>query len=101
MVFDLPAQGGHFGERAAVLPQLVSAVAQPWLVGVRQQLVKDHASLQTLMHKTVRDGGEGLMLHRLDSLYCAGRSRDLLKYKPDDDADARVLAHLAGQGKFN
>ena len=53
------------------------------------------------MHKTVRDGGEGLMLHRLDSLYCAGRSRDLLKYKPDDDADARVLAHLAGQGKFN
>ena len=100
MVFDLPAQGGHFGERAAVLPQLVSAVAQPWLVGVRQQLVKDHASLQALMHKTVRDGGEGLMLHRLDSLYCAGRSRDLLKYKPDDDADARVLAHLAGQGKF-
>ena len=29
MVFDLPAQGGHFGERAAVLPQFVSAVAQP------------------------------------------------------------------------
>ena len=40
------------------------------------------------------------MLHRGGSIYSAGRSDDLLKLKPYEDAEARVLAHLPGKGKF-
>jgi len=39
-------------------------------------------------------------LHRGDSLYRAERSDDLLKFKPYQDAEARVVAHLPGKGKY-
>lgn len=100
MLFDLPRHGGRFAERAAALERLASATGQPWLVAVRQQSVANAAALQALLQQTVQAGGEGLMLHRLDALHQPGRSRDLLKLKPHDDADARVLAHVAGKGKY-
>jgi DNA ligase-1 len=39
------------------------------------------------------------MLHRGDSLYRAERNDDLLKVKTHEDAEARVLQHLPGQGR--
>lgn len=99
MVFDLPAHAGPFSARNAELHQRVPALNKPWLVAVLQQEVADHESLQALMDSTVRQGGEGLVLHRLDSAYRAGRSRDLLKFKPADDADARVIAIVPGRGR--
>lgn len=71
----------------------------PWIVPVPQQRATTHAALQAHLDRTVRDGGEGLMLHRGSSLYRAERNDDLLKFKPHDDAEARVVAHIAGQGK--
>lgn len=100
MLFDLPSHGGRFAARSAALSRLVKDLDQPWLVAVPQQPVPDAAALRALLDTTVRDGGEGLMLHRLDALHRTGRSRDLLKLKPHDDADARVIAHVPGRGKF-
>ena len=100
MVFDMPAHVGTFAERSATLAALLPALGKPWLVPVVQQRVADHTALMALMDSTVRAGGEGLVLHRLASPYHAGRSRDLQKLKPDHDADARVLAHVAGRGKY-
>mgnify|MGYP002682405782 CR=1 FL=1 len=57
------------------------------------------AALQALLHRTVRAGGEGLMLHRGASLYRAGRSDDLIKVKTHEDTEARVVAHLPGKGR--
>ena len=42
--------------------------------------------LQALLQRTVRSGGEGLMLHKSSSLYRSGRSDDLIKLKTHDDA---------------
>ena len=99
MVFDLPAEPGDFDHRLAMLRQLLSVAGAPWAVPVPQQRIRSHAALQTLMERTVQQGGEGLMLHRGQSLYRSERNDDLLKYKPYDDAEARVLAHLPGRGK--
>ena len=41
------------------------------------------------------------MLHRADSLYHTGRSDDLLKLKPWQDAEATVIEILPGKGKFS
>jgi len=99
MVFDLPAHGGPFDERLPTLKTLVERLGQPWVQAVPQQRVATDAALQTLLRRTVRAGGEGLMLHRGASLYRAGRSDDLLKLKEHEDAEARVLAHLPGKGR--
>ena len=39
------------------------------------------------------------MLHRGASMYRAGRSDDLIKVKTHEDAEAKVVAHLPGQGR--
>ena len=99
MVFDLPAQPGDFTTRLAALRKLLPIPAAPWVVAVAQQRATTHEDLQALMEKTVRMGGEGLMLHRGTSPYRGERTADLLKVKPFDDADARVIAHLPGKGR--
>lgn len=40
------------------------------------------------------------MLYRRAGRYHAGRSDDLIKLKSHQDAEARVLAHLEGKGKY-
>ncbi|MFZ3140395.1 DNA ligase [Polaromonas sp.] len=99
MVFDLPAQGGPFTERIPVLNGVVSRIDQPWVQAVEQFKVASPQALQTLLAQTVKNGGEGLMLHRGASLYKGLRNDDLLKLKTHDDSEARVVAHIAGQGK--
>ena len=99
MVFDLPAHGGTFDQRLPALNKLVEALDQPWVQAVPQQRVASDAALQKLLLRTVRAGGEGLMLHRGASMYRAGRSDDLIKVKTHKDAEAKVVAHLPGQGR--
>jgi len=99
MVFDLPGDKGTFDQRLPSLNALVEGLRQPWVQAVPQRRVANDAALQALLHRTVRAGGEGLMLHRGASLYRAGRSDDLIKVKTHEDTEARVVAHLPGKGR--
>lgn len=99
MVFDLPTHPGRFDERLPALQAAVAAIAQPWVQAVPQRRVASHKALHALLARTVRAGGEGLMLHRGASHYQAGRSDDLIKLKTHEDTEARVVAHLPGKGK--
>lgn len=100
MVFDLPAHGGTFDQRLSALNAMIRAMDLSWVQAVRQGRVRDHPSLQKMLAAITKEGGEGLMLHRGGSLYRAERNDDLLKLKLHDDAEARVLAHVAGKGKY-
>jgi DNA ligase 1 len=99
-VFDLPAHGAAFDQRIPALQAVVQQIRQPWVQAVAQATVSSAATLQTLLHDTVQAGGEGLVLHRGSAHYAAGRSDDLRKLKPLDDAEGLVVAHAAGHGKY-
>lgn len=99
MVFDLPQHGGSFDERLPALTALVRSLNQSWVQAVPQKRLSNDAALQALLQRTVRAGGEGLMLHRGSSLYRSGRSDDLIKVKTHEDTEARVVAHVPGKGK--
>ena len=99
MAFDLPAAGGKFTQRYERLARIVADSASPHLLLVEQFRVADEQELLKKLDDLVREGAEGLMLHRAASLYTAGRSDDLLKLKPHQDAEAVVLAHSPGKGK--
>jgi DNA ligase-1 len=101
MVFDLPVHAGPFVERNAALQSLLAGLALSWVRPVEQFRVADRAALRAALARVVKNGGEGLMLHRAASFYQAGRSDDLLKLKPYLDAEARVIAHLPGKGKHS
>lgn len=101
MVFDLPSQGGDFTARLAALRKLLPITDAPWVVPVPQERATTHEDLLALLDKTVKMGGEGLMLHRGGSPYRAERNNDLLKVKPHEDADARVVGHVPGKGRHS
>lgn len=100
MVFDLPGHAGTFDQRIPALQKLVAQVDRPWVQAVAQVKVANAAELQHKLDEVVQAGGEGLVLHRGASLYRAGRSDDLLKLKPFDDAEARVVGIVSGKGKY-
>ena len=100
MVFDLPQSEHTFSERLKQLQQLVPAVNAPWISLVQQFRVADETSLMHKLDEVVRNGGEGLMLHKADARHRSGRSDHLLKLKRYQDAEARVIAHLTGKGKY-
>ena len=99
-VFELPHAAGTFRERAQALQSLVAAVAVPWLQTVEQFEVSSRAALDRKLDEITHAGGEGLMLHRADSPYLTGRSDVLLKMKRWNDAEATVVGHRPGKGKF-
>jgi DNA ligase-1 len=71
-----------------------------WLQPVPQFIVADIDELDARLGRVVDAGGEGLMLHRRDGRYRAGHSDVLLKYKQHTDAEARVVAHTLGKGRY-
>ncbi|MCF8152194.1 MAG: DNA ligase [Sulfuritalea sp.] len=100
MIFELPNAPGSFTVRAEQIRAIVAAATLPWLRAVPQFRLSDADALQKKLRDTVRDGGEGLMLHRDDAAYETGRSRALLKATPWLDAEATVVGHVAGKGKY-
>ena len=100
MVFDLPADTADFNGRLRRLRDLFAGRRSPHIGLVEQFRVADHAELMAILDRVVAAGGEGLMLHDGNARYRAGRTNDLLKLKRHDDAEAVVIAHLPGRGKY-
>ncbi len=101
MIFELPEAEGNFTERIEKMKTVIAGVSAPWLQPIAQFRLPDAKALQKRLDEVVRGGGEGLILHRADARYETGRSTNLLKVTPWLDAEARVVAHLPGKGKYS
>ena len=97
MVFDLPAQESTFTKRIEAMRQLKKT---PYLDFIDQFRVASNKALMDKLDNIARQGGEGLMLHRQNAFYHSGRSDDLLKVKPFEDAEAIVVGYKPGKGKI-
>jgi DNA ligase-1 len=100
MVFDMPKNPDVFTQRLAAMEKVVAVSQSPYLQLVKQYRIANHQQLMAQLQVVVKAGGEGLMLHRGDSLYQAARNDDLLKVKAFQDAEAIVIAYVPGQGKY-
>ncbi len=100
MVFDLPQSPQIFSQRLLQLRTLFANNSSPYLKLVPQFRFSSHDQLLEELELRVAAGAEGLMLHHDESIYRSGRRSDLLKLKPLQDAEARVVQHLAGKGKY-
>ena len=100
MVFELPGAPGSFAERARRIEAIVRERAWPQLVAAAQAPVADRTALRARLAATLAQGGEGLVLHLAAANYAAGRSDVMMKLKPSLDAEATVVAHRPGRGKY-
>jgi len=100
VVFDLPKDFATFEQRYQKLQTLKSKSSSRYITLVKQINLTSQFELDEYSARIIAKGGEGLMLHRKDSLYQAKRSFDLQKMKPFDDDEAVVIAHIEGKGKY-
>ena len=100
MLFELPEAPGTFTERIASMREIVDTAHIDWLEAIKQFRVRDRAELQRHLTAVLKNQGEGLMLHLADAPYATGRGDVLLKLKPWFDAEATVIEHVTGQGKY-
>ena len=101
MLFELPESSGTFSERVQKMQKLTASAKIQWLQTIPQIRLDSEEALLKMLDDFVKKGAEGLMLHRADSHYHSGRSNDLLKLKPWQDAEATVIEILPGKGKFS
>lgn len=92
----------RFNENYAYLrnqewPEWVEVVKQEQLPVQRTPAT---ARVQELMNDIVAHGGEGVMLRQPHSVWEPHRSNDLVKLKPEDDAEGTVIGWTMGKGKL-
>lgn len=100
MLFDLPEHKGDFTQRLTELYYLADTIASPNVQVIPQFRLTNQSQLMGKLDELVLKGAEGLMLHHRAAYYQDGRSTNLLKLKKHQDAEARVIAHIPGKGKY-
>lgn len=100
-VFDLPGHPGDFDARVPAIRHTVAVIDDPWVIAIQQFHVADRAELKAALAKVLAKDGEGLVLHRGNRNYTPGRHAGLLKLKPYEDAEARVIAINPGHGRLS
>lgn len=101
MVFDSPGETGDFDHRLQALRVLFAQLNSPSIALIEQYKIDDETALMQALDQLIANGGEGLMLHLGSAPYRGIRSDDLLKLKRFSDAEAVVIGHIPGKGKFS
>ena len=99
MVFDAPKIKGTFEQRMAILEMKMPSQTRHVQL-VPQWRCRGKAHLIAERDRIVKVGGEGLMIREPESIYEGKRSGTLLKVKTHEDAEATVIGHKPGKGKF-
>jgi DNA ligase-1 len=103
MVFDAPDEAKEmpFEKRYQRYSRIVNRLNVSHVRPVEQFSVENNQALSLLLETYVKNGAEGLMLHRKLATFENGRTDNLLKLKPYMDAEAKVVAILNGAGKYD
>ncbi|QYK00138.1 DNA ligase [Shewanella psychrotolerans] len=99
MVFDLPESKQPFEVRYRYAVDHFSHLS-PFLRVISQRQYDNRKDVDQLLTSVVDAGGEGLMLHRRSAIYLQGRNNDVVKLKQYQDAEAVVIGHYPGKGKY-
>lgn len=100
MMFDLPHHPGDFSKRVKKMRALLTQIQSPYFAMISQVQLKSIGAVEEKLHDVIKAQGEGLMLHLASGHYKIGRNSALMKLKKHQDAEATVIAHTKGKGKY-
>lgn len=101
LVFDAPRFEGAFLERYQTLQTIFSSLESNAVQLIPQYQFEQKSELEQFFQAVLARGGEGVMLHEKSAPHQVGRSDAILKYKPFEDAEAKVIAYQSGKGKYS
>lgn len=104
--FDLTDKGGGiideetpcFSRRQSLKTLLVDV---PYIVVVPSDICYTEEQIMTSYYEYVTDGYEGAIVRTYDSPYQHKRTRDLLKVKPEEDDECKIIAINEGTGNWS
>jgi DNA ligase-1 len=97
-IFDAPDHQNTFAQRYTNYQAYCEQ--SPYLNAITQYPVRDDAALDSFYQAVLEKQGEGVILHKRDAQFTAGRSANVLKVKPFLDSEAEVIAIVPGKGKY-
>ena len=100
MVFDSPSLEGTFTERLSGLKTIINAHSFSTLKLINQYKINSSDLLFKALDTVVNNNGEGLMLHYEKANYVNGRNKFIMKLKKYEDAEAVIIKHIEGKGKY-
>lgn len=100
MIFDLPTSKAPFSTRIILMKSIAHQTESNFLQVIPQYQLSSIKQLNKHLKAVIKNKGEGLMLHKADALYTKGRTANILKVKQKYDAEATVLEHIEGKGKY-
>lgn len=71
-----------------------------YCIHVKTTIVDSKDVVDTMFDAAIDRGDEGLMFRKMNMPYVNGRSKNLLKYKPEDSAEGIILAIKPGIGDW-
>ena len=99
LIFDAPQASGGFEARLDWARQWFDRHPNAHVAIVAHERCQDAEHLRQKLAAIEAQGGEGLILRRPQSPYTPGRSRDILKVKSYQDAEAVVVGYRPGKGR--
>lgn len=99
-LFEYPLAEGDFRRRFRDLQNIVEKLNISWLRVIPQEPVISVEQIEARLRQLTLQKAEGLVLHLASAEFQAGRSEFVYKLKPQHDAEAKVIAIQAGQGKY-
>lgn len=100
VVFDAPTAPGPFEARMDFLREMF-AEDKRYARLLDHTVCRGRGHMAAELARVEALGGEGLMLRKPGSAYEARRSETLLKVKTFHDAEASVIGHKPGKGKYS
>lgn len=100
MSLELPEASGSLTERVEQIKHSSAASGLKLRQPLPQFRFPDAVALRKKLQEIVRRGGEGLVLDGDDAAFETGRLSVMFKLTRSLDAEATVVVHLPGKGKF-
>jgi len=97
-VFDAPNLSMIFSSRLEYCEELLTDNTIAKIVP--HFIRKDNEHAQEFFKEICKNGGEGIMIKNPSSMYEEGRSSNLLKYKPFESDEGKVIGHEEGEGRL-
>ena len=100
-VFDSPTLPGTYIERYEAMKKIVNRICKSAcsLDSVRQTMVEFKPQMLSKYNTVIASGFEGVVLRSPKMSYVPKRTKDLLKVKPMEDAEAIITNMIEGKGK--
>tara|TARA_B100000902_G_scaffold317507_1_gene309140 strand:- start:6966 stop:7994 length:1029 start_codon:yes stop_codon:yes gene_type:complete len=110
-VFDIPSEEMPFEDRMQKLGEVIKICEMSWRneypdINLYPIEITEHTKIESEDHlnkiynELTSDGAEGVMIRAPGSPYETKRSKYLLKYKKQQDAECIVLEYIMGDGRL-